>query len=54
MTKKELIDALNDFQDDMKVTIYCGFDARDPSGQHEVIGAKISYEKTIEILISED
>lgn len=37
MTKLELIHAIKDMPDHYRVSIHCGYDARDPSGLHEVV-----------------
>jgi hypothetical protein len=55
MNKKELIEAIKEFPDNYKVTIFCGFDARDPTGPHEVVSVKEhKVQETIELVIAED
>ncbi len=55
MTKKELIFAMIDMPDSYSISIHCGFDARDPSGLHEVVSVKEHKTlKIIELQLSED
>lgn len=55
MTKQELTEVMKDMPDHYRVAIYCGFDARDPAGLHEIISVKEhKIHNTIELEISGD
>jgi|GEM_PF-3659464 len=57
MTKSELIEALKDYPDDMKVCADCGFNTRDPSGHYGIIGVDNRFAKSlnlISLIVSED
>jgi 2-C-methyl-D-erythritol 4-phosphate cytidylyltransferase len=44
MTKKELIEAMKDYTDDALISIWCGFDCRNPAGTYSII--KVDYDQS--------
>lgn len=44
MTKKELIEAMKGYPPDAHISIWCGFDCRDPAGTYSII--KIDYNES--------